>query len=102
MIQEKNNKIIEFAKTYNVYDNNNDNISYILCSKLIQKYLYYNLENKYVEFIKNFHEAHETKYKTVTPRLNFRKMKTSKNSNIIDISIEEERKFKINEILKDI
>lgn len=92
-------KIKDFSSKYNVKDENGE-LSYKKCINLIKKYLYYNLEDKYVEFILDFHKSHNTTDKIYPPRLVFRKMKKEK-TNKINISLSECRKFKISEILKN-
>jgi hypothetical protein len=97
-LDEEDKEIVEFSIKYSVTDDLGK-ISYKKCAELVQKYLYYDLEDKYVEFILNFHKAHKTTEKIHPPRLVFRKMRKA-NSPDIDISPEEARKFKIEEILK--
>ena len=99
MDKKEFNKRKTFGLKYNVWDKKLKDISYTECTKLIQHFLYYNLEEKYVDFVNEFHNIENMNIKhTIPPKLNFKKLKSG-NDDILSIS--EIRKFKIDEFLKN-
>ena len=101
MEKELDEKLIkEFALKYDIWDHLYCEISYTKSVSLIQKYLYYNLEDEYDKFIKEFNIVHQIEPKMGTPpKLNFEYMKKNK---IGDLNPGVVRKYKIDNILKNL
>jgi len=92
--------IKEFALKYDIWDQEYKEISFSKSISLIQKYLYYNLDNEYENFINEFNIIHKIDPIECTPaKLNFEYMKQNK---INDLTKGVVRKYKIDNLLKNL
>ena len=95
------NKIKDFADRYRIWDEDTQDISYLMALNLIKKYLTYGNEDKYEKFILELHKAIGTESKHINPpKLLFQKM--LEDIDLSELTEQEVRKFKIEELLKGI
>lgn len=95
-------KIKKFGLEYDIWDEDKEDISYTKSVLLVQKYLYYNLEDQYETFMENFYEYHDIDMKhRVPPKLNFQELKAGKD-NTVNLSLGDIRKYKIDQVLKNL
>ena len=95
-------KMENFGLKYDIWDDEKKTISYNKSVLLVQKYLYYNLEQQYEIFMVDFYDNHDINIKhRVPPKLNFQELKSGKN-NTVNLSLGDIRRYKIDQVLKNL